>query len=600
MIDDQDQVGRARQKLPFLSARHAVALQVGGTIAGVLLAWHFAVVITAGVPVTGIGVTLRGLIGAAPLSLGARYHANPAAAAAMFGTLLAVGVAVVIAVRRWRSSRAEHRPLGLATGRQARMSAGELRARKVAGWTRRASVADGHLDVDTAPLTEVGFLLGHQQGTREPVVLSLEDQVGIIAATGAGKTLYLLVNACLDAPGPLIATSTKPEILDAIVEARTSKGRVWVFDPLNLAHWPEPMVWDATAGRIDPAMATSSGLAFAGGLQVDDGRDGSFFQVQSGIIMSRLLRAAAVDRLTMDAVITWAADLKSAAQKAVAILRRSPETAQWATTLATAISGTDETATSVRMTMAQKIEPLLNPVVMRQLLPTPGVSVFDPATFVHSTDTLVLITDDQAQTNVAPLTTMLLNEVMDAAKKAAALSQTGQLDPPMRIAADEIVNVAPMPKLPGMLSDSRGIGVQWVAVFQSVAQILARWGEKDGRAILANLNCSLVLGGLQDEKALERFSALVGQVDMLQVSSTVDADNAATGRSVAMAERTALRQEEIRQLPDGTALVIYRNAPAMLVDMIAWRDRPDGADIMAGMTRVRAARIAHHRSVAGP
>ena len=149
--------------------------------------------------------------------------------------------------------------------------------------------------------------------------------------------------------------------------------------------------------------------------------------------------------------------------------------------------------------------------------------MFDPATFVQSTDTLILLTDDQAQTNVAPLTTMLLNEVMDAAKHAAAISETGRLDPPLRVAGDEIVNVAPVPKLPGMLSDSRGIGVQWFPVFQSVAQILARWGEREGSAILANLNCSMVLGGLQDPKALERFSGLVGQVEMQEVSSHIDA-----------------------------------------------------------------------------
>lgn len=597
--DDTATPGRNRQRLPGLSAtQHAGLVAVGGVL-GVLLAWHLALVITAGVPLFGLGVTIRGLVSVNPTSLGAKYQVEGWSALVVFVLFLAVAAGAVYLFRRSLRGRREHRPLGLATTTQVRMSAGEVRARKVAAWTRRGSVDAGRIDIATAPLAEVGFLIGHQQGTREPVVLSLEDQVGIIAATGAGKTLYLIVNACLDAPGPLIATSTKAEILDAIVEARTAKGRVWVFDPLDLAHWPEPMVWDPTAGCTDPAMATSRGLAFAGGLQVDDGRDGSFFQVQAGIITSRLLRAAAVDGATMTSVIDLAADLKSKAPKATAILGRSPLTAQWATTLATAISGADETATSVRMTMAQKIEPMLNPTVMRQLLPTPGVSIFDPARFVHSTDTLVLITDDQAQTNVAPLTTMLLNDVMDAAKKAAALSETGQLDPPMRIAGDEIVNVAPLPKLPGMLSDSRGIGVQWVAVFQSAAQILARWGEKEGRAIMANLNCSLVLGGLQDEKALERFSALVGQVDMLQVSSTVDAENVATGRSVAMAERTALRQEEIRQLSDGTALVIYRNAPAMLVDMMAWRDRPDGADIMAGMTRVRAARIAHYRSAAG-
>lgn len=596
MITDKDHLGRAEQKLPLLTAQQSVALQVGGTITGVLLAWHTALVITAGIPVAGIGVTLRGLIAVAPLSLGAKYHANPAAAAAMFGVFLAVGVVAVVAARRWWNNRTGRHPLGLATGTQARMSAGEMRARKVAAWTRRGSVAAGRLNVDRAPLAEVGFLLGYKQDDGEPIVLSLEDQTGIIAPTGAGKTLYLMVNACLDAPGPLVATSTKPEILDAIVEARTGKGRVWVFDPLNIAHWPEPMVWDPTAGCQDPAAATSRGLAFAGGLLVDDGKDGSFFQVQAGIIMARLLRAAAVDGHGMDTVISWGTDLASAAQRAVLILGRDPGTAAWGATLTTATTGADETVSSVRMTMAQKVEPMLNPVVMRQLVPTQGVSVFDPATFVTSTDTLVLITDDQAQTNVAPLTTMLLNDVMDAAKKWAALSPTGALDPPLRVAGDEIANVAPLPKLPGMLSDSRGIGVQWFPAFQSVAQILARWGEKEGRMILANLNCSLVLGGLQDEKALDRFSALVGQVDMVQVASNVDAGNIATGRQVAMTERTVLRQEEIRHLPDGTALVIYRNAPAMLVNMVAWRDRPDGADIMAGMQRVRAARVAHHQA----
>jgi hypothetical protein len=72
------------------------------------------------------------------------------------------------------------------------------------------------------------------------------------------------------------------------------------------------------------------------------------------------------------------------------------------------------------MTLAQKVEPILSRTVMRQMLPQPGVQVFDPAAFVASTDTLVLITDDQAQTNAAPLTAMLLGEVIDAAKAHAA------------------------------------------------------------------------------------------------------------------------------------------------------------------------------------
>jgi hypothetical protein len=116
----------------------------------------------------------------------------------------------------------------------------------------------------------------------------------------------------------------------------------------------------------------------------------------------------------------------------------------------------------------------------------------------------------------------VLGEVIEAAKATAALSMTGVLDPPLRIVGDEIANVVPLPKLPGLLSDSLGIGIQWIVAFQSVAQILARWGEDEGRQILANLNCSLVLGGLQDEQALDRFSALVGDTEVTEVSANLD------------------------------------------------------------------------------
>jgi type IV secretion system protein VirD4 len=228
---------------------------------------------------------------------------------------------------------------------------------------------------------------------------------------------------------------------------------------------------------------------------------------------------------------------------------------------------------------------------MRQMTPQRGVEEFDPAAFVTSTDTLILITDDNARTNVAPLTTMLLAEVMDAAKTAAARSMIGRLDPPMRIVGDEIANVAPVPKLPGYLSDSRGSGIQWIVAFQSLAQVTARWGTDQGAELLGNLNASMILGGLQDDDALERFSTLVGKADLVQVTATLDRATSTTTRSVSLTERDVLRPEEVRQIPDGQALVIYRNAPAMVLNLIPWTERDDAHQITAGIQRVRAARI---------
>jgi len=93
----------------------------------------------------------------------------------------------------------------------------------------------------------------------------------------------------------------------------------------------------------------------------------------------------------------------------------------------------------------------------------------------------------------------------------------GRLDPPLRIVGDEISNVAPVPKLPGYRSNLRGFGLQWWLVFQSVAQVLSCWGEAGGRALMGNVNLSMILVGLQDERALKRFSLLVGNADVVQV-----------------------------------------------------------------------------------
>ena len=558
---------------------------------GALLAWHLAVVITGGGPLAALGSTLRALMTGAPIDglPRAQRPGNPALTVTLAGglALLPVGGWACWTLRR----AARRGPVGLADKGQTRRSAGEDRVRTKALYGRRASVARG-LNVDTAPLSEVGLLLGRATGTGEPVIASLEDQIAVIAPTGGGKTLYLMLGASLDAPGPLVATSTKPEVLDAIVEARTGRGRVWVFDPLDMANWPEPMVWNPVTGAARSEVASSRGEAFAAGLSGESGgNEHVFFRDAAAIIIARLLHAAALSGHSMVDVVQWALELERNST-ARDVLSGSPDAELlWAQTLQTASEGADETISSVRMTLAQKVEPILSRKVMRQMTPQTGVEEFDPVAFVTSTDTLILITDDNARTNVAPLTTMLLAEVMDAAKAAAARSMIGRLDPPMRIVADEVANVAPVPKLPGYLSDSRGSGTQWMVAFQSLAQVTAKWGQDQGAQLLGNLNVSMILGGLQDDDALERFSALVGKTDLVEVTATLDKATSTTSRSVSLTERDVLRPEEVRQIPDGQALVIYRNAPAMIVDLIPWTKREDADDIAEGIERVRQARI---------
>jgi type IV secretion system protein VirD4 len=460
------ELGRSHARIG--SGRAVTVLAVIAVVLVALLAWHLALAVTGGPPATHLGATVRALIAGDPIGRLPRGQrpGQPVLTVVLAGLLAVVPLGGWV----WWSLRRTGRrsPVGLADRGQTRRSAGEVRAREKAAYGRRGSVDAGDLDVDTAPLADVGLLLGRAAGSGEPVVASLEDQIAVIAPTGGGKTLYLMLGASLDAPGPLVATSTKPEVLDAIVEARTGRGRVWVFDPLNTANWPEPMVWNPVAGAAVSEVASSRGEAFAAGLTGDSGGEQAFFRDAAAIIMARLLHAAALSPgHTMVDVVQWALELERSTTARDILRITSGAELLWAQTLEAASEGADETIASVRMTLGQKVEPILSRKVMRQMTPQRGVEEFDPAAFVTSTDTLILITDDNARTNVAPLTTMLLAEVMDAAKAAAARSMIGRLDPPMRIVGDEIANVAPVPKLPGYLSDSRGSGIQWIVVQNS-------------------------------------------------------------------------------------------------------------------------------------
>ena len=71
---------------------------------------------------------------------------------------------------------------------------------------------------------------------------ALEDHAVVVAATGAGKSRDVMIPAALDAPGALVITCTRADILDVVATRRARAGRVWVFDPLERLGWPEPMV----------------------------------------------------------------------------------------------------------------------------------------------------------------------------------------------------------------------------------------------------------------------------------------------------------------------------------------------------------------------
>ena len=63
-------------------------------------------------------------------------------------------------------------------------------------------------------------------------------------------------------------------------------------------------------------------------------------------------------------------------------------------------------------------------------------------------------------------------------------------------------------------------------------------------------------------------------------------------RSVGLSTQTrpVMRADEIRQMPDGTGLVVYRNVAPFTIRTIPWWERPGGQELSAAQKREAQAR----------
>lgn len=532
-----------------------------------------------------------GLVGAADL---------PGGTATLLIFILALvglaveAVAVVLLWRWWRQRTVNRVPKGLATATEAKSQSGEDLARAKARHQRPSMPAQ---EIEQAPVTEVALYLGDGPGDT-PMFATLEDQVVVSGKTGAGKDAFIAVRACLSAPGPLVVTTTRPDIIDVIATPRGEVGKVWVFDPLNVAHWPQRMAWDALAGCQSHETARSRGVSFTAGMPSEGGGNTAFFKRQAAAALQYLMHAAALDdrqQRSMRDVVAWAMNLTNGAQIPQQIIAESanPKAEHlWAELLKAVSNGADDTVASTRVTLQDALDPISSGQVLECLTPGEDRETFDVRAFVQSRDTLVLISDANSTTNVASLTTMLFQEVVDVGKVVASQKPNNRLDPPVRFVGNEICNVAPIEKLPEFFTDARGYGFQTIAFIQAVTQLIDRYGKHRAATLLTQAEYELVLPGMKDEETLDRYSQLVGSVDVAESSISTNADGVRQGTSFSSRTERVLRPEEIRKLPNGKALLLAARGESTIVSLTPWWEGVEGAKLSQQAKRINA-----HRAV---
>lgn len=401
-----------------------------------------------------------------------------------------------------------------------------------------------------------------------------EDSMWVYAPQRSGKTLWLAVGIVVDAPGPVLTTSTKIDLLQLTALRRRQQGTVEVFDLQDISGWPQSISWDPVAGCEDPDEALARGKAWAGAQPMGDVKNGDWFNSKAAAVLGRFLHAAALDRGDIEDVVRWSNNFSD--PEPMEILREHGAPAAFAARLqALTSSRAGETVDSIQETLAGLLEPLSSPKALRFLTPDQGEG-FDVETFLAGANTLHLVTDGE-DSPVAPLVTMFADHIFRKAQKISQGRAGGRLWPVFTMVLDEAPNVAAFPKMAAALSDSGGRGIRIVGFSQSFAQNRARWGVEGAKAIRGTSSIRIFLPGLEEIDELESIAKAAGPTTKTRTSTS--RGRTGTSTTVSEEERPVILAHQIQQLDRGQGFMHYSNLRPAVVDLIPYWDRPDGEQI---------------------
>lgn len=443
----------------------------------------------------------------------------------------------------------------------------------------------------------------------------------VLGPPRSGKSSAVVVPSVAAAPGPVVCTSTKPDIAVVTAAARSQQGPCFLYDPSGTAPpvpGVAPLRWSPVPActQWDTALLMAGGMVEAANRSAGPGAQGGHWTERAGALLAPLLHAAALQGSDMATVVRWVDGHQP--EHALAVL--DERGAASAGDLLAGIAATDEREQSgIWSTASGTLRAYRSDAALRGTA-RPDVAVDE---LLGAGATIYVCASARHQAATAPLVVGLLTEVRTAVYARAAAweadNRRGSAPAPVLFALDEVANIAPIPDLPAMVSEAGGQGLTVLACLQDLSQARRRWGP-DSDGLLSLFGTTVILPGIGDVRTLQAVSALVGDHQVVQRSWTgptagdwrwpavAGALLLGPGRGLASSPRppsATLATTRQRRLPveaiaqgrPGGALVLDRRNRAGWIELTPWfATEPWTCALAAGRTRrPKPPDLGHHR-----
>ena len=540
---------------------------IGGVVAAIVV---LNVAVRLGHQIDGTGVELPSDPFAFTLGVVMGRVPWPASATWIVIVLLAVVLALVvlaiIGVVRYRKGRT----------RVDRASSYMGRGKDVEGLSKRNAQAQAtRLGVTGSLGVPIGKTLGQM-----PLYGTWEDMHIDIWGPRTGKTTSRAVPAILEAPGGVLVTSNKRDVVDATRDVRAEAGPVWVFDPQGIALENPTWWWNPLSYVTDEVRAAKLADHFASGSRDPGAKTDAYFDPAGQDLLAGLLLAAALDSRPITDVYGWLT--RPTEEEPIGILRRGGYdlTADQVRGVITApekqrggIYGTAQQMASclTNRQVAAWVNPQGEPDLRPQL---------DPAAFVRDGGTLYSLSKEGRGT-AGPLVTALTVAVVEAAEELAAGSAGGRLSVPLLGVLDEAANVCRWRELPNLYSHYGSRGIVLMTILQSWSQGVDVRGDSGMRKLWSASNVKVYGGGVSEDAFLESLSKLIGDYDR-QASSV---SSGRGGRSVnqQLHRERILDVADLAAMPKGRAVVLSSGNRPTLIRTQPWMTGPHAEKVKASI-----------------
>lgn len=285
--------------------------------------------------------------------------------------------------------------------------------------------------------------------------------------------------AILEAAGPVLVTTSDPQLWADTKDSRAKLGPVRVFDPGHLLDTPDRLRWNPTTGCEVRDTATARASALLAPVRPLSTLD-SLTAETAELLLRCWLHAAAVDGRPFRQVHRWAQG--TSAHEPVRILRTNPKAVGgMAGELESALTAHPERRDMAQELTARALGALTSVHIRDACNPHRGDA---PAleSFVAEMGTLYVvgeaIEDPRTRPGAMPLLTALTASVVERGRGMAERSSSGRLDPPLTLVLEDVAAVAPLPALPDLLAGGAEQGLPTLALMRSEEQAKARWPRR--------------------------------------------------------------------------------------------------------------------------